>query len=62
MRKEQKEKLLELYSDNLKEYRQYTNALFDSRAEGIKYKLDSLREVMDILGIEYKHIINEVVK
>ena len=62
MRKEQKEKLLELYSDNLKEYREYTNTLYDSRAEGIKHKLDALREVLDILGIEYKHIINDVAK
>ena len=53
MRKEQKEKLLKLYSDNLKEYREYTNILFDSRAEGIKFKLDALREVLNILGIDY---------
>ena len=62
MKKEQEEKLLKLYKDYLKEYREYTNTLYDSRAEGIKHKLDALREVLDILGIEYKHIINEVAK
>ena len=54
MRKEQKEKLLKLYDDYLKEYRHYTNILFDHRAEGIKFKLDALREVLNILEIEYK--------
>lgn len=54
MKKEQKEKILKLYEDYLKEYRQYTNILFDHRAEGIKYKLDAIREVMDIIEIEYK--------
>ena len=53
MRKEQEEKLLKLYKDYLKEYREYTNILFDSRAEGIKFKLDALREVLNILGIDY---------
>ena len=54
MKKEQKEKIIKLYEDYLKEYREYTNILFDSRAEGIKFKLDALREVMDIIEIEYK--------
>ena len=54
MKKEQEEKLLKLYKDYLKEYREYTNILFDSRAEGIKFKLDALREVLNILGIDYK--------
>ena len=53
MKKEQEEKLLKLYKDYLKEYREYTNILFDSRAEGIKFKLDALREVLNILGIDY---------
>ena len=60
MRKKQKEKILKLYEDYLKEYREYTNILFDSRAEGVKFKLDALREVLDILEIEYKHIINKL--
>ena len=59
MKKEQKEKILKLYEDYLKEYRQYTNILFDHKAEGIKYKLDAIREVMDIIEIEYKHIIKK---
>ena len=59
MKKEQEEKLLKLYKDYLLEYREYTNTLFDSRAEGIKNKLDAIREVLNILEIEYKHIINK---
>lgn len=59
MKKEQEEKLLKLYEDYLKEYREYTNTLFDSRAEVIKYKLEALREILNILEIEYKHIINK---
>ena len=53
MKKEQEEKLLKLYKDYLKEYREYTNTLFDSRAEGTKYKLDAIREVLNILEIDY---------